>query len=79
MVYHSVNVASFNQDLFLLCWSHTVAALSYVFENAEEKTIVQKSINGFRYSNYIITYIQTQRMYGMQCRTAFCRIPSKHE
>ena len=46
--YHPVNVASFNQDLFLLCWGPTVAALSYVFENAEQKAIVQKAINGFR-------------------------------
>ena len=47
--YHPVSVSSCNQDLFLLCWSQTVAALSYVFENAEEKAIVQKAINGFRY------------------------------
>ena len=47
-VYHPVSVSSFNQDLFLLCWSPTVAALSYVFENAEQKSVVQKAINGFR-------------------------------
>ena len=46
--YLPVIVTSFNQDLFLLCWSQTVAALSYVFENTEEKAIVQKTINGFR-------------------------------
>ena len=47
--YHPVSVTSFNQDLFLLCWGPTVAALSHVFDNAEEKAIVQKAINGFRY------------------------------
>ena len=46
--YLPVNVTSYNQDLYLLCWSQTVAALSYVFENAEEKAIVVKAINGFR-------------------------------
>ena len=46
--YLPVNKTSYNQDLYLLCWSQTVAALSYVFENAEEKTIVLKAINGFR-------------------------------
>ena len=46
--YHPVNVVSFNQDLFLLCWSPAVAALSYVFENAEQKAVIQKAINGFR-------------------------------
>ena len=39
----------FNQDLFLLTWGPTVAALSYVFDNAEEKRVVQKAISGFRY------------------------------
>ena len=58
--YHSVNVAYFNQDLFLLCWSHTVAALSYVFENAEEKAIVQKAINGFRLVLFKILNTHTQ-------------------
>ena len=43
-----VTTSSFNQDLFLLSWGPTIAALSYVFDNAEEKHIVQKAISGFR-------------------------------
>ena len=46
--YRPVNVSSFNQDLFILCCNQTVSALSYVFENTEEKAIVQKAIGGFR-------------------------------
>ena len=38
----------FDHDLFLLSWGPTVAALSYVFDNAEERGIVQKAITGFR-------------------------------
>ncbi|CAI8046654.1 Golgi-specific brefeldin A-resistance guanine nucleotide exchange factor 1 [Geodia barretti] len=37
--YLPVNVTSYNQDLYLLCWSQSVAALSYVFENAEERPL----------------------------------------
>ena len=38
----------FDHDLFLLSWGPTVAALSYVFDNAEDKGIVEKAITGFR-------------------------------
>ena len=44
----SVKSNEFDQDLFLLSWGPTVAALSYVFDNADEKSIVQRAINGFR-------------------------------
>ncbi len=43
-----VTTPEFNQDLFLLTWGPAVAALSYVFDNAEEKRVVQKAIGGFR-------------------------------
>ena len=48
-VYNSV----FDHDLFLLSWGPTVAALSYVFDNAEERGIVQKAITGFRYVHFL--------------------------
>ena len=44
----SVRSNEFDQDLFLLSWGPTNAALSYVFDNADEKSIVQQAINGFR-------------------------------
>ena len=45
----SVKSSEFDQDLFLLSWGPTVAALSYVFDKADEKSIVQRAIDGFRY------------------------------
>jgi len=41
--------SSFDQDLFLIIWGPTVAALSYVYDNGLEKGVVQKAIVGFRY------------------------------
>ena len=38
----------FDQDLFLIIWGPTVAALSYVYDNGLEKSVVQKAIVGFR-------------------------------
>ena len=45
----SVKSSEYDQDLFLLSWGPTVAALSYVFDKADEKSIVQRAIDGFRY------------------------------
>lgn len=45
----SVKSSEFDQDLFLLSWGPTVAALSYVFDKADEKSIAQRTIDGFRY------------------------------
>ena len=45
----SVKSSEFDQDLFLLSWGPTVAALSYVFDKADEKSIAQRAIDGFRY------------------------------
>ena len=45
-----VRSSEFDQDLFLLSWGPTIAALSYVFDNADDKSIVQRAIDGFRYS-----------------------------
>ena len=45
----SVKSSEFDQDLFLLSWGPTVAALSYVFDKADEKSIVQRAVDGFRY------------------------------
>ena len=38
----------FDQDLFLLSWGPTIAALTYVYDDADDKTIVQKANAGFR-------------------------------
>ena len=46
----SVKSSEFDQDLFLLSWGPTVAALSYVFDKADEKSIAQRAIDGFRYA-----------------------------
>ena len=46
--------SSFDQDLFLIIWGPTVAALSYVYDNGLEKSVVQKAIVGFRYSTIIL-------------------------
>ena len=46
----SIKSNEFDQDLFLLSWGPTVAALSYVFDKADEKSVVQRAIDGFRYS-----------------------------
>ena len=46
----SVKSSEFDQDLFLLSWGPTVAALSYVFDKADEKSIVQRAVDGFRYN-----------------------------
>ncbi len=47
-VFLSVTDAIFDHDLFLLSWGPTVAALSFVFDNAEARLIVDKVIAGFR-------------------------------
>ncbi|XP_064404547.1 Golgi-specific brefeldin A-resistance guanine nucleotide exchange factor 1-like isoform X2 [Halichondria panicea] len=43
----SVTDDLFDHDLFLLSWGPTVAALSFVFDNAEARAIVDKAIAGF--------------------------------
>jgi brefeldin A-resistance guanine nucleotide exchange factor 1 len=47
--YLLVSGSTFDQDLFVMIWGPTVAALSSVYDNCLEKTVVQKSISGFRY------------------------------
>ncbi len=47
-VFLSVTDGLFDHDLFLLSWGPTVAALSFVFDNAEARLIVDKVISGFR-------------------------------
>ena len=43
----SVTTSEFDQDLYLLAWGPTIAALSYVYDNADDKNVVQKAISGF--------------------------------
>eukprot|EP00731_Ephydatia_muelleri_P005747 Em0002g1923a len=45
--YWEVATSEYDQDLFLVAWAPTVAAVSYVFDIAEDKNIVQKAIGGF--------------------------------
>ena len=47
----SVKSSEYDQDLFLLSWGPMVAALSYIFDKADEKSIVQRAIDGFRYKS----------------------------
>ncbi len=44
----SVTDDLFDHNLFLLSWGPTVAALSFVFDNAEARGIVDNAIAGFR-------------------------------
>ncbi len=50
----SVSSGEFDHDLFLLSWGPTIAALSSIYDNADDKTIAQKAIGGFRYGEYNI-------------------------
>lgn len=47
-IYKFVADGRYDQDLFLLIWGPTVAALSYIFDNTSDEMIFQKAINGFR-------------------------------
>ncbi|XP_057309577.1 Golgi-specific brefeldin A-resistance guanine nucleotide exchange factor 1-like [Hydractinia symbiolongicarpus] len=47
-VYTHVNSATYDEELFLVVWGPTVAALSYVYDNGSDKMNIQKSIQGFR-------------------------------
>ncbi len=47
-VFTGVTDGEFDQDLFLLSWGPTIAALSYVYDHADDKIIAQKAISGFR-------------------------------
>lgn len=49
--------SSFDQDLFAIIWGPTVAALSYVYDNALEKNVVQKAISGFRSVYYFVSFV----------------------
>ena len=44
----SCHGSSYDRDLFLIIWGPTVAALSYVYDNGVEKSVVQKALGGFR-------------------------------
>lgn len=39
---------SFDEDLFTLCWSPTIASLSYVFDKSNEDSFLQKALSGFK-------------------------------
>lgn len=39
---------SFDEDLFALCWSPTIASLSYVFDKSIEDSFLQKALSGFK-------------------------------
>lgn len=51
-VYTHVNSATYDEELFLVVWGPTVAALSYVYDNGSDKMNIQKSIQGFRYDSF---------------------------
>jgi len=53
-VYIPVTSSIYDEELFLVLWGPTVAALSYIFENSGDKTNIQKTILGFRY--FIINF-----------------------
>jgi len=43
-----INTNMYDEDLFLVIWGPTVAALSYIYDNGMDKTVVQKALTGFR-------------------------------
>eukprot|EP00795_Rhopilema_esculentum_P008272 gene8272-14228_t len=43
-----INTSMYDEDLFLVVWGPTVAALSYVYDNGMDKAVVQKALTGFR-------------------------------
>ena len=47
--YLPVTSSIYDEEIFLLLWGPTVAALSYIFENCSDKVNIQKTILGFRY------------------------------
>eukprot|EP00794_Sanderia_malayensis_P012101 gene12101-13351_t len=44
----TINTNMYDEDLFLVVWGPTVAALSYVYDNGLDKSVVQKALTGFR-------------------------------
>lgn len=52
--YLLVSGSTFDQDLFSITWGPTVAALSSVYDNCLEKSVVQKAINGFRFVFFLL-------------------------
>uniref|UniRef100_A0A7M5X4G9 SEC7 domain-containing protein n=1 Tax=Clytia hemisphaerica TaxID=252671 RepID=A0A7M5X4G9_9CNID len=47
-IYIPVTSSIYDEELFLVLWGPTVAALSYIYENSVDKTNIQKTILGFR-------------------------------
>ena len=43
-----VTSSRYDQELFLVVWGPTVAALSYVYDNSNDKANIQKTMQGFR-------------------------------
>ena len=52
-----IYTSMYDEDLFLVVWGPTVAALSYVYDNGMDKSVVQKALTGFRYMFFIFMYI----------------------
>jgi len=46
--YVSVAEGCYAYDIFLITWGPTIAALSYIYDHADDKTITKKAISGFR-------------------------------
>ena len=46
--YVSVADGCYAYDIFLITWGPTIAALSYIYDHADDKTITKKAISGFR-------------------------------
>ena len=43
-----VTSSRYDEELFLVVWGPTVAALSYVYDNSNDKANIQKTMQGFR-------------------------------
>ena len=46
--YINVDSSLYDEELFLVVWGPTVAALSYIYDNSMDKVNIQKAIQGFR-------------------------------
>jgi len=61
--YIEVNSSLYDEELFLVIWGPTVAALSYVYDNSNDKITIQKTIQGFRKLASISAYYNLSEVF----------------
>lgn len=61
--YFPVISSVYDEQLFLVVWGPTVAALSYIFDNSQDKATIQKTILGFRKCATISAYYHLSEVF----------------